>query len=277
MARYRKVEPAVWLDDKFQSLSSPSPNAQTLWIYLLTCPFTTSIPGLYIAGKAAIAEALRWEDDMEGFEKAFQEILDRKMCEYDKKTRLVWIPKAIAHNLPESPNVVLSWKNHYAEMTDCSLLKNAVNVIRESVYGCDVKAKAFREAFDKVFGEDLPKDLSKGSPKTYRKTKPNQEQEQEQKGPMAFSDTDADLQETTRGAFSIVDNSVDNFDQPFGSVPSTPSEQTPFDPHETGKGFVETARAIEKAKSNPIPDGHTVWVEGDVADDEWSKHLEQSG
>ena len=272
MARYRKLEPRVWVDDKFLSLSAPGPNGQTLWLYLLTSPFTTSIPGLYIAGKAAIAEALGWDDRMDEFEAAFQSILEAGMMEYDKKTRLVWIPKAIEHNLPESPNVVVSWKHHYTEMTDCALLRKAVSVISETICPDDAKGKAFREALTKAFGKALPKETRKPSRKTIGKTTPNQEQEQEQEGFKAFPASVVQLQDKRAQGevFPVVDNSVENFDRPFGSDDDFPTQPT------NGKDFVADAVAIRNAKQNPV-EPENIWSSGEASLDDYTAHLEQSG
>ena len=83
MARYRKVHVCVWADAKFRALSSPNPNGQSLWLYLLTGPHTTQIPGLFTGGEAGLAEALGWP--LEGFRKAFREVFSQGMVEADWK------------------------------------------------------------------------------------------------------------------------------------------------------------------------------------------------
>lgn len=176
MGRYRKIEIRTWADDKFLTLSSPSPNGQTLWFYLLTGPHTNSIPGLFVIGKSALAEALKWDetdDLLDGFRKAFQELLDAKMIRFDQKTRLVWIPKAIKYNLPESPNVIRSWKGQVRELPESILLTEALCSIRNTVYGM---GEGFQKGFDEVFGKGLPQ------------PSPNQEQEQEQEQEEEFAD-----------------------------------------------------------------------------------------
>ncbi|MCZ5770861.1 hypothetical protein O5340_13685 [Escherichia coli] len=57
---YRKVKITIWDDPKFRALSPLPPSGQSLFIYLLTSPFTGIIPGLFKAGRAAMAEELGW-------------------------------------------------------------------------------------------------------------------------------------------------------------------------------------------------------------------------
>jgi hypothetical protein len=71
MGRYRKTDPRMYGDERFQRLSKPQPNGQTLFRYLFTGPHTTNIPGLFTAGEAGLAEALGWP--LKAFREAFRE------------------------------------------------------------------------------------------------------------------------------------------------------------------------------------------------------------
>src|SRR5690348_7720814 len=102
--RYRKVICRMYGDEKFQELSRPQPNGQTLWTYLITGPHTTSVPGLFTAGEAHLAEALGWT--LRGLRSAWSEIAWQGMARADWKARVVWLPNAIRYNAPENPNVV---------------------------------------------------------------------------------------------------------------------------------------------------------------------------
>lgn len=165
--RYRKVEVKVWGDEKFRRLSPIPPCGQGLWLFLITGPHTGPIPGLFRAGRAAMAEELGWE--LEAFDKAFGEAFRQGMVEADFKSRVVWVPKAISHNRPESPNVVRSWRSELDQIPECDLKRGAIENLRAFVYGL---GEGFAKAFDESFG--------KPSPKALAKTMPNQEQEQEQ-------------------------------------------------------------------------------------------------
>lgn len=160
--RYRTIDVRLWGDEKFRALSPLQPSAQALFIYLLTNPNTTSIPGLYRAGAAALAEELAWP--LEGFFKAFQEISSQGLVRADFDARVVYIPNAIRYNKPQSPNVVISWLNHWDEIPECDL--------RDAAYQ---EIKAFLEDMGEAFAEAFLKPMRKPC----RKAMPNQEQEQE--------------------------------------------------------------------------------------------------
>lgn len=174
MSRYRKIEVRTWSDEKFRELSPIPPSGQGLWFFLLTGPHTTAIPGLFRAGRAAMAEELNW--DQKDFDKAFQEVSWQGMAKADFKAKLVWLPKAIQHNKPESPNVVRGWRVELDLLPECDLKREAIAGIREALEGA---GPSYVEAFDEVL-TGKQKEPSKPSPKPSRKTMANQEQEQEQ-------------------------------------------------------------------------------------------------
>lgn len=174
--RYRKISVKMHADEKYLALSAPQPNGRSLWEWLLHGPMTGPIPGVLRAGVAAMAEELDW--DQEGFDKAFREVLDQGMAEYDPKNRIVWLPNAIKHNKPASPNVVVSWGQEWGLIKECELKTTIYNRLREFVFSLDKDGKTgFSEAFDKAIAKPLEKTL----PKSTGKTLPIQEQEQEQK------------------------------------------------------------------------------------------------
>ena len=163
MARHKKIDVRMWGDDKFRSLSRPQPNAQTLWLYLLTGPHTTSIPGLFVAGEAGLAEALGWP--LQSFRKVFSELIEKGMIEVDAECRVVWIKNAVRYNAPESPNVVKSWRIYWDEIPECSLKAFAYDFMKD-----------YTKGLGKGFGEGFMRSCCK--PGEY--PSPNQEQEQEQ-------------------------------------------------------------------------------------------------
>jgi hypothetical protein len=158
-----------------------------LWFFLLTGPHTGPVPGLFRAGRAAMAEELDWE--LEAFDEAFAEAFDEGMVKADFKSRLVWLPNALNHNKPESPNVVRSWKEEIDLLPECDLKTEALVSIR-AILACfsDALVNAFDEinpsitrhtAGSKPSPKPSPKP-SKISSKISSKALPNQEQEQEQ-------------------------------------------------------------------------------------------------
>lgn len=167
MARYRKVDVRVHADKRVQRLSRPQPNGYSLWMYLLTCPFSTSIPGLFKAGESALAEDIGWE--LEGFRKAFREVLREGLAEYDPKARIVWLPKAPRYNSPESPNVVKGWRIPWDELPESALKAKAYQSLR-----------AFTEGLGKAFAEAFRQACPQPSLNQEQEQEQDQEQEQEQ-------------------------------------------------------------------------------------------------
>lgn len=172
MSRYRKVEVATWTDERFRELSPAPPNAQTLWLYLLTGQRTTALPGLVIANELVMASDLGWS--VEAFREAFREVFLKGMAEASWKGGLVVLTKALIDSTgdpretarPQSPNVVRSWAKAWDEVPDCDLkLKYLLRL--------EVFSKALGEAFAKAFSEAFRKALAKAS----RHPSPIQEQD----------------------------------------------------------------------------------------------------
>lgn len=146
MARYRKVSLSIWSDAKFRQLSKPEPNGQYLWLWLIAGPMTTVIPGVIVAGPAAMAERIGWP--LEGFRKAFDEGFKQGMLKADFEAHLVWLPKAIQHNPPQSPNVIKSWGEAWGEVPECDLKKEIYQELKDFTEGMgEGFSNAFRIAF----------------------------------------------------------------------------------------------------------------------------------
>jgi len=162
--RYRRISTCLWSDAKFNRLSRLPACGQALWLYLLTGPHTTNIPGLFRVTRAGLAEELGWE--LDELLVAFGELEAQGMARADWKAKLVWIPNALRHNPPQSVNVVRSWATRFDELPECRLLVEAWDAI------CD-ELKAVGEAFEKAFREicrrptlpgDTPSDLASDMP-----------------------------------------------------------------------------------------------------------------
>jgi hypothetical protein len=146
MARYRKVSIRIHGDDKVRRLSVPPPNGRDCWWYLLTARESTNIPGLIPAGAGALADSLRWDRD--GFLAAFGEVEREGLALADWTAQLIWIPNAVHHNEPESPNVVVSWGDTWDDLIpDCPLKAEAWVALREY---CEARGPTFLEAFEKA-------------------------------------------------------------------------------------------------------------------------------
>lgn len=183
MARYRKIDPRMWSDAKFRRLSAAPANAQTLFIWLLTCPCSSSVPGLIRARPGGIADDLGWTK--EALLEAFREVFQQGMAEADWEAGLVYIPKALAHNIPESPNVIRGWGTWLRELPECPLLERA-----KANFGAFFRERSpsLSEAWEEVANPSA-KPTRKASPKASGKASPKamaiqeHEQEQEQEDP----------------------------------------------------------------------------------------------
>lgn len=183
---FSKVSRRIWLDDKFCELSMPAPNAQTIWLYLLTGKHNGAIPGVFVLGELALAEDLGW--DPEPTRRCLQEILERGMARFDRRRRLFWLPNAIAHNLPRSPKQVLGWAQAWKLLPECDLLREAAVAIRAVLAA---KSQKFADAFDKVVSGqvdlvDAGDDGDDGAPPSSNRTFAGSKQK-------SLSDRDADL------------------------------------------------------------------------------------
>lgn len=134
MSRYRKIDTRTYGDTKFKSLSKPQPCGQYLWLWLLTGPGTCIIPGVtYNIGPAGIAELIGWP--MEGFQKAFKEVIDQGMIKVDFAAPLIFIPNAIKYNPPQSPNVIAGWRVAWEEIPECPLKATVLHTLRDFCKG----------------------------------------------------------------------------------------------------------------------------------------------
>lgn len=187
MARYRKINVRIHGDAKFRRLSSPPPCGKYLWLVLLTHKRQASVPGLLDVGEATLAEELGW--DLEGFRKAFREVSREGLAKADWSARLVWLPNAIKHNFPESPNVVRGWKIYWDELPECPLKDEAHDAISAVLAPKPAFLKAFLEACPKPSQKPFVEPPPKASPKPMA----NQEQEQEQEQEYKYTNTIQDL------------------------------------------------------------------------------------
>jgi hypothetical protein len=151
----------MWRSGSFSRLSPVQPSGQGLWLYLLTCPESCSIPGAIVAGRAQLAEALHWP--VENFNSCWLEIAGEGMALADWGARLVWLPRGPYENPPLNPNIVKSWAAVYRTLPDCKLKVRIYSDLRDFTkdFGKGF-AEAFTEAFGKAFTKDLPKERVKG-------------------------------------------------------------------------------------------------------------------
>ncbi|MBN1422412.1 MAG: hypothetical protein JXP34_26790 [Planctomycetes bacterium] len=150
MSRYRKIDLRMWADEKFRQLSPIRPSGQSLWIYLLTGPHTTSLPGIFRATEEGLAAELGWT--VEAFREAFLEVSRLGMAKADWKAHVVVIPNALKYERPQSPNVVTSWIDQLDNLTECELKVQFLSSLKAFLEGLgEGWARPFRKAFPKGF------------------------------------------------------------------------------------------------------------------------------
>jgi hypothetical protein len=167
--RWRRVYTNLYHEARFRALSAPSPNAQTLFLYLKTGPETTLIPGLVIGGQAALAEALGWP--LPAFRRAFRELEVQGFARADWSARLVFLPAEVSENQPENPNVAKAWRSAFDELPECALRKEAFESVRTIL-----------EPLGERFGEPFAQPLQKGL--AIQEQEQEQKQEQKQEPPL---------------------------------------------------------------------------------------------
>lgn len=173
---YRRVSVRMYGDEKFMRLSPLLPSGQALWMYLLTGPHTGPVPGVFVIGHAALAEALGWRE--EAFAKAFAEVFNEGLVEFDAKTRLWFIPKAIHHNMPPNPNVVLSWRATWPLLPESPLRDRIYEALDDALSSMSVPlGKAFQDACGKPLLKGSVKASGKALAKASGNGMPKQEQE----------------------------------------------------------------------------------------------------
>lgn len=144
MAKYRKVDPRIWNDAKFQTLSD---DGKLVLFFLLTHPHMTALGAMRhtIAGMGA---ELDWSH--EAFREAFEEVQQQGIVKHDAKACMVWLPKFLRYNPPESPNVLKAWSAAVDTLPECDLF---FQMIREVKDFSDGMSEGFRKAFRQSFGE----------------------------------------------------------------------------------------------------------------------------
>lgn len=170
MARYRRVETAMWSDRKFRELSRPQPSAQALWLYLLCGQRTTVFPGLVVATLAVVADDLGWPVYVTGMRatgegprstmEAWQEIFDRGMATADWSSGVIIVAKALVDSSgsaretahPTSPNAFKGWSKSWSDIPECPLKDEYFHTLE-----CFANAlgNAYVEAFSKAFARHI--------------------------------------------------------------------------------------------------------------------------
>src|SRR5690606_33439044 len=139
-----------------------SDDAKLVFLMLLTHPGMTAL-GAMRGTPQGLAAELGWLP--EAYAKAFAEVCGKGMAKHDGAACFIWLPKFLAYNLPESPNVIKAWRGSLDLLPECEMKSVVIPRARDIALGM---SKGFHKAFAEVFPEAL------AHPSL------NQEQEQEQ-------------------------------------------------------------------------------------------------
>src|SRR5690348_1070413 len=100
MARYRKIDPRVWNDEKFRSFSD---DAKLGFLFVLTHPAMTAL-GAMRATAAGLAAEMGWQ--VERFVDAIQDAIRQAMLDVNGKASFIAAKNFLRYNEPEGPNSV---------------------------------------------------------------------------------------------------------------------------------------------------------------------------
>jgi len=154
VAKYRKIDPRFWKDEKVTTLSTED---KTVALYLLTGQ--TNRIGCFSFSPALAAEDLGMSP--ETFKERFLNVLQTMKWDYDERLRLLYLPTWWKYNQPENPN------NLTGNLKDLDDLPSSplVHKFAENLNFLDPR---FHATFHQTLRERYPKRMA------------TQEQEQEQ-------------------------------------------------------------------------------------------------
>lgn len=162
--KYRKIDPKIWNDAKFNDLSD---NGKLAFFFLLTHPHMTPV-GAMRATLGGLAEELGWKP--KAFQEAFKEAFAKGMVKYNPKAHFIGLPNFMKYNAPENPNVVKAWAKCMDDIPECDEKDQIYPELKALLKGY---GEGFLKAFRAAFGKDTPKGM--------RIQEQEQEQEQEYK------------------------------------------------------------------------------------------------
>src|SRR5690242_1199320 len=115
MARYRKVDPRFWRDEKVIKLSTEE---KAVALYVLTGQCNRI--GCFSFSRALAAEDLNME--LETFVECFANVLKALNWEYDENCRVLYLPRFWRYNNPENENNVVGNLKDLDELPDSALV-----------------------------------------------------------------------------------------------------------------------------------------------------------
>ncbi len=175
-ARYRKIDPRIWTDEKFRQLA---PDQQRIALYVLTAQSNRIGFFSFSPGKASEDLGLTFKN----FLKKFEHVCNAFGWLWDLESRVVYIPTWWKYNPPENANNVVGNLKDLDDLPQNTFLDKF-----------SMNTRFLPETLVETFTQTLVKRY----PERYHKRSPSQEQEQEQE------------QEEERGAVAPTPTPVSN-------------------------------------------------------------------
>ncbi len=166
-ARYRKIDPRIWTDEKFRRLT---PEQQRIALYILTAQ--SNRIGLFSFSPGKASEDLGTLPQT--FQKGFQKVCQTLHWEWDSSSRVLYLPTWWKYNQPENANNVIGNLKDLDDIPETSLLERFST---NSAY----LPEGLVETYTQTLAKRYPQRSPKGSPTQEQE----QEQEQEQDVPPA--------------------------------------------------------------------------------------------
>lgn len=147
--KYRKVDPRIWGDARFRSLSD---RGKLLFLFVLTHPHLTLL-GAMRATPAGLAEELGWSP--KDMAPEFESMLAQGIVQYDPSGPLLWAPNFVRYNSPSSPNVVASWRGSLELLPECEMLPA---VLAAALSVVEELGEQYLRALPEEFGGSAPEE-----------------------------------------------------------------------------------------------------------------------
>lgn len=186
-ARYRKIDPRIWTDEKFVQLS---PSEKLIALYILSGQ--SNRIGLFVFSPGKAVEDLGLQGH--AFRTAFVRVLEAFHWEWDEQTRVLYIRSWWKYNPPENANNVIGNLKDLADVPQNPFL-NAFS--SHLTYLDPALHQTFTDALFKRFPERFTNVLEtfpERSTKPYRTQEQEQEQEEDPPTPQRGNGRLAELQ-----------------------------------------------------------------------------------
>lgn len=160
-ARFRKIDPRIWTDEKFRQLTGEQ---QRIALYIITAQ--SNRIGLFTFSPGKAAEDL--ETLPQTFQKGFQKVCQTLNWEWDADSRVLYLPTWWKYNQPENANNVIGNLKDLDDLPETPLLERF-----------SANTAYLFESHIKTFAQTLAKRYPQRSPKPSPSQEQKQEQEQE--------------------------------------------------------------------------------------------------